>query len=385
MLCAMGTAAFAQAPQPLPPLPLTQLAERGTSAEIDNRTFTLIFAQPVPLQDLLLLLVRGTNLSIVPDPQIAGSFLGELKNVTVRQALDSILPPFNLDYRVDGGLIRVVRREPETRIFDVNYVATGRSGTSTVGAAANASSSGSATVSSVTDADLFADLTRGVQTLLSAGALFNVDRKAGLVQVTDYPERLARVADYLEAVHDRAHRQVQLDARVLEVEMNEGAAGIDWDGVASRLSPPPSGASAALSRRPAAGLRVSDLSRLMTELAGQGKVTTLGTSRLVSLNNEPSLVRSDAVTLSVTPQIASDGMVMLGLSPIVKAPSMAESDTLARVADGETLVISGFTHAREVRERRNVGIRGGWFGRRTVVTRRTVEVVILLTPRILMP
>ena len=55
---------------------------------------------------------------------------------------------------------------------------------------------------------------------------------------------------------------------------------------------------------------------------------------------------------------------------------------LARVADGETLVISGFTRDRETRERKTVGIRGGWFGRGTVVTRKHVEMVILLTPRI---
>jgi type II secretory pathway component GspD/PulD (secretin) len=59
-----------------------------------------------------------------------------------------------------------------------------------------------------------------------------------------------------------------------------------------------------------------------------------------------------------------------------------ESDMLARVVDGETLVISGFTRERETRERKAVGITGGWFGRGTVVTRKRVEMVILLTPRI---
>ena len=77
--------------------------------------------------------MRGTNLSIVPDPSITGTFIGELKNVTVRQALDLILPPLGLDYRVDGAFVRVFAREPETRIFDVNYVATERTATSTVG------------------------------------------------------------------------------------------------------------------------------------------------------------------------------------------------------------------------------------------------------------
>jgi hypothetical protein len=76
----------------LQPLPLTQLDERALAADLDNRTFSLTFAQPAPVRDLLLLLARGTSLSIVPDPAIEGTFIGELKNVTVRQALGLILP-----------------------------------------------------------------------------------------------------------------------------------------------------------------------------------------------------------------------------------------------------------------------------------------------------
>jgi type II secretory pathway component GspD/PulD (secretin) len=87
----------------------------------------------------------------------------------------------------------------------------------------------------------------------------------------------------------------------------------------------------------------------------------------------------------------------MSVSPIVTlqdgdadngAPAPAasrESDILARIADGETLVLAGFTRERETRERQNAGIRGGWFGRSTVVTRKRSELVIMLTPWILSP
>ena len=110
-------------------------------------------------------------------------------------------------------------------------------------------------------------------------------------------------------------------------------------------------------------------------------MTVASNPRLVTLNNEPAIVRTDALTLSVTPQIAPEA-ITLSLSPIVKAPAAAEADMIARVVDGETLAISGFTRERETRERRNAGIQGGWLGRSTVVTRRRVEMVILLTPKI---
>jgi type II secretory pathway component GspD/PulD (secretin) len=128
-------------------------------------------------------------------------------------------------------------------------------------------------------------------------------------------------------------------------------------------------------------MRVGDITRLMAVLEQQGKVTVVASPRLFTMNNEPSIVRTDAVTFTVTPQIAGDGLITVSLSPLVKTP-LVQSDLLARVADGETLVISGFTRDHETHERKAVGTSGGWFGRSTVVTRKRIELVILLTPKI---
>ncbi len=377
----LAVAASAQAPQrPMPTLPLTQLDLRAMAGDLDNRSFTLTFAQPVPIEDLLLLLVRGTSLSVVPDPGISGSFIGEIKNVTVRQALGLMLRPLGLDYALEGSVVRVFKREPETRIFDLNYIVTERVGGSTVSGEAGKSV---VTVSTSTRIDLFDELAKGVKTLLTERAAFNVDRKAGLLQVTDFPERLDRVSVYLDAVQERAHRQVRIDARVIEVEANdERAAGIDWTVLAAQLVATQTPALRAAPRPSLTGLRITDLSKLMDLLAAQGKVTMLANPQLLTLNNEPSIVRTDLVTFSVTPQISSDAVVTLSLSPIVKGPPPLESDMIARVADGETLVVSGLTRDREVRERKNMGTRGAWFGRVTVVTHRRVELLILLTPKI---
>ncbi len=160
------------------------------------------------------------------------------------------------------------------------------------------------------------------------------------------------------------------------------------------------------------GLRVADVEKLLAWLAEQGRVVTVAAPRVLALNNEPALVRTAAeaptarsgqrpalggVTLEVTAQISANSVVTLSLSPIVTlqdadsgngAPAVTairETDTMARVADGETLVLGGFTRLRETRERQNAGTSGGWFGRSTVVTRKRIELVITLTPRILGP
>src|SRR5947209_15659630 len=247
----------------MPTLPLTQLDDRAQAADLDNRTFTLTFAQPVPIKDLLLLLVRGTRLSVVPDPAIAGSFIGELKSVTVRQALGLILRPLGLDYALDGSVVRVFKREPETRIFDLNYIATERVGSSTIGGDGGPRSA--ATVTSSTKTDVFDDLTKGVHTLLTEHASFNVDRKAGLLQVTDFPERLDRVSFYLDAVQDRVQRQVRIDARVIEVEPADAkAVGVDWAMVATPLAGVGSPAPPPATRQTMNGLRVTDVAKLLS-------------------------------------------------------------------------------------------------------------------------
>lgn len=371
-----------QRPAPLPPLPLTQIDERVPAGDLDNRTFTLTFAQPVAVRDLLLLLVRGTSLSVIPDQAVGGTFIGELKNVTVRQALGLILRPLGLEFGLDGSVIRVFTRQPETRIFDLNYIATTRVGLASVGG--EGGSRTSAGVTSTTKADVFDELAGGVRMLLTEHATFNVDRRAGLLQVTDFPERLDRIAIYLDAVQDRVHRQVQIDARLIEVEPNDAkAAGIDWAAVAGKMSGAPTADIPIATRQTMSGLRVTDVARLLSVLGEQGTVTVVANPRLLTLNNEPSIVRTDALTFSVTPQISGDSVLTLSLTPILKTPSIIEADMLARVVDGETLVISGFTRDREIKEKKALGISGGWFGRGTVVTRKRVELVMLLTAKII--
>ena len=123
------------------------------------------------------MLVRATSLSIITDPEISGTFIGDLKNVTIRQALALILPQMGLDYTIDGSVIRVFRREPESRLYDVNYVATTRASAASIGGGIGRGES-YARVNSASVADLYADLLQGVRSLLSERGSASVDRKA---------------------------------------------------------------------------------------------------------------------------------------------------------------------------------------------------------------
>jgi MSHA type pilus biogenesis protein MshL len=268
-----------------------------------------------------------------------------------------------------------------------------------------------------------------------------VNKQSGTVAVTDFPANLRQVAAFLEKVTGTILRQVVINAQVLEVTLSDSFRfGIDWTVIAEILAS--QGTLTALQRlSPSTGLfRIgvtgSDYSVIIDTISTQGEVNVLSNPRVTALNNQKAVIRvarddvffvtqvsiveqggqlierttqtvpqvvSIGVTLDVTPQIASDGMVTMHIHPIVTdklgdavsptgetAPivSIRETDTLVRVADGQTVIIGGLMEDKDDDRVEKVPVLGdipllGGLFRKTTKTGRKSELVILLTPTVL--
>ena len=178
----------------MPTLPLTQLDERALAADLDNRTFTLTFAQPVPIRDLLLLLVRGTNLSVVPDPAIAGIVhrRAEERHRPAGARLDpaAARPRLRRRRRRSSACSRASPRRASSTSTTSRPSATARR---RVGGAGDGGSC-AARVERRPGPTSSRTSRRACRRCCPSARTFNVDRKAGLLQVTDFPERLDRVS-----------------------------------------------------------------------------------------------------------------------------------------------------------------------------------------------
>jgi type II secretory pathway component GspD/PulD (secretin) len=101
--------------------------------------------------------------------------------------------------------------------------------------------------------------------------------------------------------------------------------------------------------------------------------------------------------LAVTPQVGADGIVQLGISPTysektretrarnggaVPVLTIAEADTLVRVQEGETVIVSGLLQDRP-RSKQTSGI-AGFFGAQSREHVKA-ELIILLTPTVVTP
>ena len=411
LLVTVAVTAASSQTAPLPLLPVMQLDAGQSDPDMDGPRISVGFSEPTPIRDVLMLLVRGTRMSLIPHPSLEQTFIGDLKNVSLREALDLILEPLGLDYSVRGQVIRVFPRELETRLYGIDYVLTDRAGSrSMVGTSGSGRDS----------PNMYGDLAEGIRALLSVEGRMNLDRTAGLLQVTDRASRLARVEQYLEAVMLRVTRQVQIDAKVIEVELrDESSTGINWRAVLGSL-PNTATSSQIPAPAPAGGFTLAlngdDFTALLNAFAAQGKVNVLSSLRFTAMNNEPAVMRTgtedvffvpttradsqpgqstvtpqtltEGLLLSVTPQISADGIIHMSINPTVTARtgvatsrlgdtvpiiSVRETDTLVRVRQGETAVITGMMLDRASVDSAKA------------LLRRKTDLVILLTPSVMGP
>jgi len=77
-------------------------------------------------------LVTGTRYSMLVHQQVSGNISVNLKDVTIREALDSIRDLYGYEYKIDGTRILIQPAGAQTRIFQVNYLAAQRRGVSQV-------------------------------------------------------------------------------------------------------------------------------------------------------------------------------------------------------------------------------------------------------------
>lgn len=389
------------------------------------------------LRGLLLEFAKATHLNFVFGPEIAGEVTAELKQLTLDEALEAILRPLNLTFRREGVLIRVLRRQVETRVFHLNYVGTVRSGSARIATAGARLSGSASSVGSDDKADLFGDVEAGIKVLLSADGRVAVNKFVDTIVVTDFPEHLQRVADYIQQIASTAQRQVLIEATIAEVTLsNELQFGINWNVVANVAS-----LSGTFSQTlsPGGGLFQVGVSRekvavLLNALAHQGRLNLVSSPKISTLNNQRALIRvgredvffsvtrtpprvigeSETIistpqvillglTLSVTPQVGEDGFITMSILPslaersgeatsrsgdVVPIVDVRETETVVRVRNGETIVIAGLIQKRENDNIDAVPVLGdlplvGPLFRRIKRTGDKTELAIFLTPTIM--
>lgn len=452
---ARGVSGPPQTPAVRPEQPATEVLPGLIVTEIEGKreperlySFSL---RDADIREVLMAISKQTSFNIVVDPKVKGSVTVDLRNVTLIEALDTLTDLLELTYSIKQNIIRVFEPVPETRIFSLQYVNLKRTGSSSTAAQIGASTGGlttggQTTVSTSTDTDLWRDVEAGVTKVLSPKGKMVSDRQSGNILVMDLPKFLDRIASFLESIEGSVQRQVLIEARIIEVTLTaEYRFGLDWGaiaqaGVARGVST--ASATRILGQRLAPdtrgfqiGLASTDFAALLDVLSKQGELNVLSSPKLATLNNQTAVIRAGTdeiffetkvqetpsltgtqttktatartvtigVVLGITPQVSSDGSVVLHIRPTVtekrgEAKSavgdtfpivdVREADMVVRAREGQVVVIGGLMQEKAIEDESKVPFLGdlpgiGRLFRSTTQERRKTELVVLLSTTVM--
>jgi MSHA biogenesis protein MshL len=335
-----------------------------------------------PAQQFFHSLVEGTRYNMLVSPEINGTVSINLKDVTLREALDAARDLYGYDYTLEGTKVYIRPLTMQTRMFRVNYLAGRRAGQSNLrvastsvsdnliptqsqgsggssltpqGAATGAAGAGgagggnnggagganqqgrndSANVSMTTETDFWRDLKQSLDVIIGSkadGRSVVVNAQAGIILVRGMPAELRDVESFLKATKNAVERQVILEAKILEVELNESfQSGINWATFASikgntanrvsagslqggtTLQPLPfaggqpatignnlveastgfslANAAASGASMFALALQTNNFAALITFLESQGTVHVISSPRVAAINNQKAVLK----------------------------------------------------------------------------------------------
>ncbi len=350
-------------------------------------------------------LFKGSRYSVAVHPGVAGQISVELKDVTLTEVLAVVGDMYGFDVQRKGNVFHVYPAGLRTETIPVNYLMMSRRGLSrtsvstggvasndnnssnnnnfdnsnnTNNSTSNRSSNGSSNsdsngtrIETDTSSDYWTDLRDTLQTLIGSGdgRAVITSPQAGLVTIRAYPKELKAVREFLNQSESHLKRQVVLEARILEVSLNEGyEQGVDWSGLSaswdgnkgitgggsltpSTIANTPNQIFSALGG--GAGFKISDgnFNVAVNLLKTQGDVNTLSSPRVTATNNQKAVIKVgtdeyfvtnastttttsgtsapivtpnveltpffSGIALDVTPQIDEEGKVLLHIHPSV--------------------------------------------------------------------
>jgi len=513
-----------KAPPPLKPedVPLqiaTQEQEEQKQAKDKKIRMALSEAD---IKEVLLALTKNTKYSLYLEPDVSGTIeLADFKEISLNEALDYILPSLGLEYKIEkGNILHVYKRKMNTRVFTMDFIAatrkgkrrvsfstrsqtgrgiTGGAGTggTTGGGYAGAGTTGTGTaggmgnqnasISSIetnTESTVWEELIGGLASIFGKGKQtipkgdsskesvtginistedgrrLIVSPKTGVIFITDYPDRINLISNFLSTFEDSIHREVWIEAKILEVTLDKAhQTGINWTSVfnfagfygtlpntdtivfpSTEFDP---GNTILEKVNPSYGVfrySVSNnkIEMMLEALSRQGELKVLSSPRLSTLNNEKAIIRvvreevffssqsqtttsvggaisatslnlqvvPVGIVMDIIPQISPEGNIILSINPDIshlvtvkefqtegataRQPVIDRRsvDTVAKVREGETVVIGGIMEERKQEILRGVPflmklpILGSLF-RRTEQEINKTELVILITPHLM--
>jgi len=220
-----------------------------------SETFTVVVNE-VPVKELLFALARDSGVNIDVHPTIDGHVTLNAVEQTLAQILDRIEQQVNLRYEIRHGTLGIVPDGPFLRTYIVDYVNMARVANGTVetstqvattggggSTSAGRGNSSQTSVNNVSSHRVWETLTDSLRQMLAASRHSSeqavadrpvleavIPNSEGGVMVVRATSRQHKIVEsYLAQVQAALHRQVLVEATIVEIELSDRyQSGVDW-------------------------------------------------------------------------------------------------------------------------------------------------------------
>ncbi|WP_199271669.1 pilus (MSHA type) biogenesis protein MshL [Paraglaciecola sp. L3A3] len=305
-----------------------------------------INAQQLPAAVFFSSIVKDTPFSVAIHPEVTGDISLDLKQVALNDVFDLVAELYGYEIERKQNIYRIYPSGMRTETFAVNYLLMKRNGTtqtsitsggvsqvassssgnssnqsgtssqnnfsgnsnssnSSGGNSSNSNSGNGTNISTSTDTDFWSDLLATLETMIPEGdgRSVMVTPQAGLVTVRALPGEIRSIKAFLDVSEEIVQRQVILEARIIEVSLDDGyQQGINWGQILANSGSTDfqfsttagtigNSISAALGNVTSLSFVNKDFSGVLSLLSTQGNVQVLSSPRVTATNNQKAVIK----------------------------------------------------------------------------------------------
>jgi MSHA biogenesis protein MshL len=424
----------------------------AASQNTAQQTRLNISVNEVNAREFFMGLVVDTEENMLVHPEVTGTISLELKNVTIAQVLDAVQKVYGYDYKKNdvGYIIYPAALQTKTfKIDRLDLLRIGNSNTSVSsgrqasqnnsqgnnnqqGSGNNQQSSSnqgsgnqsnnplgsgpsgnnnqqyfnssSSSVRTITRTDFWQELKESLKHIIAVDpqATVDINQQSGIVIVRAKPMQLREIESFLSATQNQISRQVILEAKILEVTLDDKHQdGVNWESIVREgIDKAPLltgiGAASAFAAPTASvftlGGTAGDFRAFVELMETQGKTNVLSSPRISTLNNQTAIIKVgqdeyfatgfnggtpgatgvaptaptviidvffSGIALDVTPQIDDNEDITLHIHPSISQvkkdtkdfglnitlplalTTVRESDSIVKAKNGQVIVLGG--------------------------------------------
>ncbi len=261
--------AMSAAPLQLPKL--SSMLQRPSKQAIKHdKLVTLSVTEDIPIKDVLLELARRADIDLELDPNISGGVIFSVRERPFSQVVERITRLAGLRYSIEDNVLKVERDSPYLVNYGMHILNSTRTHEAQISTSETETATSSATLTVANeDGDMWSVIQSAVSNILRQNqvsqtaqiattadptapapaaaptasgdeiseGVISINRQAGVVSIMANDVQHKKIKQFLDYLQITATSQVQIEAKVVEVSLNDQyRSGVKWDMLSDNLT-----------------------------------------------------------------------------------------------------------------------------------------------------